>query len=132
MSMLKSINLTISFLLELALIAAVAAWGFGLQTPLPSRVLLGLGLPAVVIALWAVFLARRSAHRVPGLWKPILALILFLGGAALLIGGGHVLLGILFAIVAVLNTVGLYALRGYSSPFDRESDSSTDRRGHRL
>lgn len=123
MGALKSINLTISFLLELALIASVATWSFSLPMPLLARVLLGLGLPAAVVALWAVFLAPRSARRVPDLWKPILALALFLGGATLLISRGHMLLGVAFAIVAALNTIGLYALRGHVSPFDRGSTS---------
>lgn len=125
--MFKSINLTLSFLLELALIAAVAAWGFGLPIALPGRVLLGGGLPAMVIALWAVFLAPRSARRVSELWKPVLALALFLGGAALLASTGHVLLAGGFAILAVLNTIGLYALRGYSSPLDPGPDDRRER-----
>ena len=91
MSTLKSVNLTISFLLELALVVTAATWVFGLPASLLGRVLLGLGLPVVVIGLWAVFLAPRSARRVPDLWKPILALALFLGGAALLISRGQVL-----------------------------------------
>lgn len=123
MGALKSINLTISFLLELALVAAVAYWGFGLPMPLLGRVLVGLALPAAVIALWAVFLAPRSARRVPELWKPVAALVLFLGGAALLVSAGQVLLGTVFGVVAVLNAVGLYALRSYSSPFDAKPGS---------
>lgn len=44
MSALKSINLAISFLLELALVGTVAFWGFSLSAPIVGRVLLGLAL----------------------------------------------------------------------------------------
>jgi Protein of unknown function (DUF2568) len=123
-SALKSINLAISFLLELALVATVALWGFSLPIPLLGRVLLGLALPTVVVVIWALFMAPRAKRRVPDLWKPVLALALFAGASALLIMDGHTAAGIVFVVVAGLNTIGLYALRRYPSPLDPPRSST--------
>ena len=125
MSALKSINLAISFLLELALLGTVAFWGFSLSLPILGRVLLGLALPSVAVVLWALFMAPRAKWRVPDLWKPVLALALFVGASVLLIMNGHVAAGSVFVVVAVLNTIGLYALRPYPSPLDVDFDSGS-------
>jgi Protein of unknown function (DUF2568) len=122
---LKSINLAISFLLELALLGTVAFWGFSLTLPLLGRVLLGLALPIVVVVLWALFLAPRAKWRVPDLWKPVLALASFVGASVLLIMNGYVAAGSVFVVVAMLNTIGMYALRRYASPLDVDLDSGS-------
>ncbi len=123
LSAVKSINLVISFLLELALVAAVAFWGFTVPLPLVGRVLLGLGSAAVVVAGWALFMAPRARRRVPEPARTVVALALFLTASALLITGGRATTGLVFAAVAVLNAVGLYALRRHWSPLDGESKS---------
>ena len=115
MSALKSINLTISFLLEPVLVATVAFYGFTLSLPFPARLLLGLALPIVVVVFWAWFMAPRAERRVPDRWKPVLALALFVGASALLMVSGHGVAGGVFSVVAVLNTIGLYALRWEAS-----------------
>ena len=124
LSAVKSINLVISFLLELALVAAVAFWGFTVPLPLVGRVLLGLGSAA----------RRRGGlgpvHQLPGRGveypepaRTVVALALFLTASALLITGGRATTGLVFAAVAVLNAIGLYALRRHWSPLDGESKS---------
>jgi hypothetical protein len=117
-SALKSINLTIGFLLELALIGTVAFWGLTSSMPIPGRVILGLMLPTVVVVFWALFMAPRAKRRIPDRWEPVVALVMFLGAAVLLIMSGHRTAGGVFALVAVLNTIGVYALRRYRSPLD--------------
>jgi hypothetical protein len=59
------------------------------------------------------------------LWKPVLALALFVGASALLIMNGHGAAGSVFVVVAVPNTIGLYALRRYPSPLDVKPDSGS-------
>jgi hypothetical protein len=118
LSALKSINLTISFLLELALIGTVAFWGLTSSMPIPGRVILGLMLPTVVVVFWALFMAPRAKRRIPDRWEPVVALVMFLGAAVLLIMSGHRTAGGVFALVAVLNTIGVYALRRYRSALD--------------
>jgi Protein of unknown function (DUF2568) len=87
--------------------------------------LLGLALPTVVVVFWALFMAPRAKRRVPDLWKPVLALAMFIGASALLIMNGHGGAGSVFVVVAVLNTICLYALRRYPSPLDVKPDSGS-------
>jgi polyferredoxin len=124
-SALKSINLAISFLLELALVGTVAFWGLSLSMPILGRVLLGLALPTAVVVIWALFMAPRAKRRVPDRWKPVLTLAMFVGVSALLIMNGHGVAAGAFVVVAVLNTIGLYALRRYPSPLDAKPDSGS-------
>jgi hypothetical protein len=60
---LLGLNATLAFLLELALLGAAVAIGLLLPAPLGVRIVLAVLLPALVIAVWAVAIAPRSARR---------------------------------------------------------------------
>lgn len=77
------------------------------------------------MVIWALFMAPHAKRRVPDRWKPVLALALFVGASALLIMNGHGAAGSVFVVVAVLNTIGLYALRRYPSPLDVKPGSGS-------
>ena len=62
MSLLKSANMALSFLLELCMLAALAYWGFQHEA-LILKIILGVGVPLAVVVIWGVFLAPRSARR---------------------------------------------------------------------
>ena len=61
-TILKSLNLALAFLLELCLLAALGYWGFRVGSGWIARIALGVGAPAVVIAIWGIFLAPTSSH----------------------------------------------------------------------
>lgn len=99
----RAVNLLLAFLLELALLAAVAVWGFSVPGPTWLRWVAGLGAPLLVVLVWGVWLAPRSTRRLrmPGLMLAKLAL--FLLAALALVGAGHAVWGIVLLGAAVLN-----------------------------
>jgi hypothetical protein len=57
-------NAVIALLTELGLLAAAIAIGVLAPLPLVARIALAVVLPVIVIAMWGVLLAPRSARRV--------------------------------------------------------------------
>src|ERR1035437_9192832 len=76
-----TVNDVVAFLVELAAILALSAWGFRAGSGLVPKVLLGLGTPAAAIALWNMFAAPRSVFAVPAARLSVKVLVL--GAAAL-------------------------------------------------
>ncbi len=104
----KSINLALAFLLELAMLAAYAYWGFQTGTTVILKVLLGIGIPLLVAVVWGYFMAPNSPRRLQGAAYLALKVTLFGLAIAALIVAGNRTLGILFAAVFVINTILLY------------------------
>lgn len=83
-------NLALRFLLELAAVFAIGAWGWSVSEGWPRYVLM-IGLPLVAIALWGTFNVRGDPSRsgnapvpVPGLVRLLVELIVLgSGGAAM-------------------------------------------------
>lgn len=103
-SLLKGANLTLAFLLELAMLGAFAYWGFSLPDSL-LRWLLGLGVPVVVIFIWARYLAPNSKSRLRGVWLITTKLVLFGLATLALMSTAQGLLAALFALLAIINLV---------------------------
>ena len=102
-----TVNDVVAFLVEVAALLALSAWGFSAGSGLVPKVLLGLGTPAAAIALWGLFAAPRSVFAVPAARLSVKVLVL--GAAALasftLLPAGW---AIAFTIVVAANTVLLY------------------------
>ena len=109
LSLLKNLNLGLAFLLELGVLAALCYFGFTLEANLPLKLILGIGLPVVAIAIWAVFGAPRSQRRLKGLPFLLLQIVFFGSAAVALYAAGQRILGIVFALVFILNTILAYA-----------------------
>ncbi|MGP9502605.1 DUF2568 domain-containing protein [Specibacter sp. AOP5-B1-6] len=89
----------LGFALEVAMVAAFLFWGFKQDSP--WNLILGLGIPGVVVVFWGVFLAPRSERRLNGQLVSLLSLVLFLAAAAALLSVGSTGLGIAMAVLAV-------------------------------
>ena len=108
---IKIANDALAFLLELAALAALAVWGFRVGANLPARLAMGLGAPVVIVAIWAVWLAPSSEHRLHLPWLVIAKVVVFGLAAAALAAAGHPRLAGLFAVLVVVN-LGLAVLWG--------------------
>ena len=109
MPVVRSLTLVLAFTLELAMIAALVLWGWTEPTSVLVKVLAGLGLPAVVVAVWARFLAPRAGRRLPWPWLPAMTLLLFWLGALALHGAGHSTAALVMAVASAVD-VGLVVL----------------------
>lgn len=98
---LRAANALLGFVLEVALLATLVYWGLAQSSP--WNLVLAIGLPAVTVVLWGVFLAPRSERRLapgPVRW---LALLAFLAGAAALAAAGAPGFAVLLAVCAAVN-----------------------------
>lgn len=105
MTIAKSANLALSFILELCMLIALGYWGFKTGNAVLTQILLCLGAPLLAAAVWGVLLAPASPRRLREPFHLTLELIIFaLAIVALYIAGQPTLAGI-FAVVYVINVV---------------------------
>jgi hypothetical protein len=107
MSILKGANLALRFLLELVALGAFAYWGF---TYFPDastifRVIIGLGAPIFAAFLWGVFAAPKSPRRLHGAPYHSFEIVFFGLAVAALVATGSVELGLILAVLVVLNLI---------------------------
>ncbi len=94
-------NLGLRFLLELALLAALCAWGLSYDGV--WELVLGLGAPITAAAIWGRFVAPKAKQRLRDPWRLALELALFLAGVAALGLRGNDVLAALFAFLVLLS-----------------------------
>jgi hypothetical protein len=109
MSILKAVNLALSFFLELCMVLAYGYWGFKTGSGLVSQLLLGIGVPLVVIVIWGIFLAPASKQRLRSVPHWALEIILFVTAIVALFVAGQpgwaTTLAVLYAINVTLRLV---------------------------
>lgn len=106
MAVLKQINVVVSFLLEVAMLLALAYWGFHTGQNLGLKLALGLGIPLAAVIIWGLFLAPRAGQRANSTVGVALSLALFyIAGLLLYQAGQPALAAILFVVAAVNRTL---------------------------
>ena len=105
MNVLKGLNLSIRFLLELGMLASVAYWGFSTNSSWALKILFGIGLPILLAVIWGFFMAPRSAHRLSGIPFTIMDFVLLGSGAFALYASGQTTLAWIFAVVLVISEI---------------------------
>lgn len=88
MESLKLLNLSLAFILELIAVGAFAYFGFHLNQPTVVKILIGVGLPILVITAWAVWAAPASTNRLHIPWLLVFKAVIFTGGALALHASG--------------------------------------------
>src|SRR5689334_7953899 len=106
---LKNANLALAFFLELAVLAGLGYWGFYTGQGTLAKIGLGIGVPMVAVVVWAFFGAPQAAWRLQGPWFLILRVIFFGSAAAALFTASQRVLGVVFALVVVVNLALIYA-----------------------
>ncbi len=108
MGVLKGINLALSFLLELAMLVAFGYWGFNTGDSTLVHILFGIGLPVIAIIIWSIYNAPMSKRRLSRTPRTILEVVMFSLGALTLAAAGQTTLAIVFAVLIVINQIGIY------------------------
>jgi len=111
MEVLKAINATLAFALELGMYAAYAMWGYSLGRNSVVHWLAAIGVPLAVAVLWGLFAAPKAAYRLGQPQLFIVELVLLLLAAALLYKLGHATWAIVFAVLALVSQVAALALK---------------------
>jgi hypothetical protein len=105
MSILKAANLALSFFLELCMVVAYGYWGFTTGSDLIAQLLLGIGVPAIIVVVWGIFIAPASNRRLKGFRHRILEIILFVAAMVALYSAGRPTLALGFAMLYAINVI---------------------------
>lgn len=108
LTILENANLALAFLLELGVVAALGFWGFQTGSGLLAKILLGIGAPLVAIVVWGLFGSPKAAWHLDGIWRLILQVVFFGSAAVALYAASQRVLGVVFALLFVLNCTLLY------------------------
>ena len=106
LSGLRGVTLTARFVCELAMLAALALWGYVVGEGVWAW-LLGLAVPAVAAIIWGTFAAPRAKVPVPAPVRVTIELVLYAAAAAGLAAVGQpvaaVVLGAGGLVTSILN-----------------------------
>jgi hypothetical protein len=108
MTLLKSVNLALAFLLELGMLAALSYWGFKTGQSWLGKIGLGLGAPLLAAGVWGVFLSPKAVVTIPQPLKFGLKLGVFGCAVAALATVGQLELAWVFGLLVALNQLLLY------------------------
>jgi K+-sensing histidine kinase KdpD len=102
---LRNLNLVFRFALELVVLVALFLWGVSVSGELLVRIVLGLGAPALAVAVWALFVAPRASRRLPDPQRLAVEIVVFGAGVLAFLATGEVLLGAMLAAAAAINFI---------------------------
>jgi hypothetical protein len=105
MDVLKRLNLGVRFLLELCLLAAVGYWGFKTQSGWFMKILFGIGLPALIVILWGMFVSPKATYTLSGASHLTLELVLLASSSLALFASGKPALGWVSTIAMIVNKI---------------------------
>jgi len=108
---LKGANLVLRFLVELCGLAAVAYWGSRVSSSTAVNVVVAIAAPVAVATVWGLWLAPKAHNRLDPPARTLLELAVLAVAVAALVAAGQPLLGVILAVVAVLNGLSLHRLR---------------------
>jgi Protein of unknown function (DUF2568) len=99
---LEGANLGLRFLLELTALAVVAYWGYKTGSGV-TRWLLAAAAPALVIAVWALFISPGPTIELAKPIRLVLEFAVFGSAAVALAATGQRTLAVAFAVVAAVS-----------------------------
>jgi Protein of unknown function (DUF2568) len=100
---LRSVNLGVRLLCELALLVALAVWGFHAGSGLAGDLLLGLGAPLLAAVVWGLWVAPAARRRLADPARLLVEVLLFAAGVVALAVAGFPLVAVGFAAVVAVN-----------------------------
>jgi hypothetical protein len=110
MTALRAASLAVRFVLELGALAALAWWGSGTGSSVMVNVVLGLGLPLLMAAVWGAFVAPKARRRLPDPERLLVEVVIFGAATLALAASGAVVLGAVFGVLAFATCLLVRAL----------------------
>jgi len=99
----KSVNLLVRFLLELFALGTLGYWGFAVGGSVFTKILLGIGAPLLAAVVWGLFVAPRAAVPLKMPLRLVPEALVFGSAILALFATGHPRLGTSLLIVAAAN-----------------------------
>ncbi len=110
--MLKIVNQTIVFLIELIMIGTFAYFGYQIGNSIFAKYALAISLPILAIILWGYWAAPKSVHRIMMPYLALFRLSLFLLASYLLYRCGQNKFAIILAIFSLSTQIASIILEG--------------------
>jgi Protein of unknown function (DUF2568) len=101
---LRGVTLTVRFLCELAMLAALAYWGFQVGDGIGAW-LLGIASPLLAAVVWGALVAPKARWPVAVPTRVVIELVLFGAAAAALAVAGQPLLAVVLGVAAVATSL---------------------------
>jgi hypothetical protein len=101
---LRGVTLTVRFLCELAMLAALAYWGFRVGDGIGAWVL-GVGAPLLAAVVWGAWVAPKARWPVPIPTRVAIEVVLFGAGTAALAVAGQPMLAVVLGIAALATSL---------------------------
>lgn len=105
MEVLKGINLSLRFILELILLIIFVYSSYHIFKNTFVRWFIAIGLPVAVASLWGYYIAPKSQHILSMPWRNIVIIMLFLLAALLLAKANQHRLAIIFIGIFAINEI---------------------------
>jgi hypothetical protein len=114
------VNEGLAFLLELLMLAGLCWWGAVQHATVAARIGFAVAAPAVAVIAWWLFAAPRARVSLPLAGVLAVKVVLFGAAAAGVYAIGQHVAGVVFGIIALVNTIVAAA--------DREANQGARRR----
>jgi hypothetical protein len=101
---LRGLTLTVRFLCELAMLAALGYWGFTVADGIGAWVL-GLGAPLAAAVVWGAWVAPKARWPVPIQTRVVIELVLFGAAAGALAVAGQPMLAVVLGVAALATSL---------------------------
>ena len=111
MQLIKTINLTLAFLLEIGMYVSFGYFGFQCSKNVVLKYGLMMGLPLVVMVLWGLFAAPKASYRLESSHRVLFELALLGFSFFLLHKAGHSTWAIISIAVALVSKFTAFILR---------------------
>jgi len=101
---LRGLILTVRFLCELAMLAALAYWGFSVGDGVGAWVL-GVGAPLLAAVVWGAWVAPKARWPIPLATRVVIELVLFGAAAGALAVTGQPLAAVVLGVAALVTSL---------------------------
>jgi hypothetical protein len=110
MKRLFTANEVLAFVVELVALGVLGYWGLK-----AGGVVLAAALPVAAAVLWGLFAAPRARYKVPLAVQLAVKVVVFGASIVGLLATGHPVLGTVFAVLVLVNTVAatIWRARGF-------------------
>jgi Protein of unknown function (DUF2568) len=105
---MRSLNLAFRFALELLALLALFLLGMSLSGDFLVQLILALAMPALVIVVWALYVAPRASRRLPDPTRLVVESVIWLVAALAYLIAVDIVVAVLFAAAVVINLVLMF------------------------
>ena len=102
---MRAINLALRFVLEVAVLAGLFLFGIRATGELIVDLVLGIGLPVAVGAIWGTFVSPKAPRRLDDPVRLVVEVVIFGLGAVVWVAADALIVGVILGVAAAISLV---------------------------